>query len=362
MLKFSNTLSQKQLEEELHEFWESPDQEVFLLVFGIHESSRKKQMYINHVRIIMEQVELDHPPHDNQVKLVTLLMLFPPTNFVKACYPCIFLDGWTHYYLDSVSQETPKECKNINIRTWFRQFCLHRSSEEIDLEAFLISTLDDVIPALVSRLQVGLNSNEASIIFHKLLKHDMAMDNKVAVDNEVRTILVNRFKEYWNADIVGGYIKRSAYHTFKRDSTLNLADQIQVLVRFLFTEYLVYMIHIMSRNVGLESFLDSSAVLFPLRIKLLKSIRIPELSDFEGPRCRKIVQEEKSSKKCSNFPFFSQVFGLINRVIATCRECVMSGMREVACQNVEKEVSTRAIRDWKSIIADEIVSLHMAAN
>jgi hypothetical protein len=221
----------------------------------------------------MEQVETEHPPHcDQPVKLVTLLLLFPSASFTKACYPCIFLDGWTHYYLDSVSQATleePSFCNKLQIHNWFRQFCLQDVNEKINLEGFLFSIVNDVIPSLISRLQFyQMNGHEASEKIRKLLQ--VHMPDR---DASVKRILVKRFKDYWNADVVGEYIIRTASYTYKRDSTLNLADQIEVLIHFLFTEFLVYMIHIMSRNMGMELFMDSSPVA-SLSRELLKSIEI----------------------------------------------------------------------------------------
>lgn len=352
--KFSSTVSQKQLEHELQKFLESPDLEVFLLVFGIHETSRKKQMYINHVRIIMEEIETEHSTHD-KTKLIVLLLLFPPGSFVKACYPCIFMDGWAHYYLDSISQATLEEsklCKHISIHDWFRQFCLQNSSEVINLEPFLRSILYDAIPVLVSRLHFSdhhqMNGHEASEMIKNLL------DQGNEKDFTVGSILIKRFTNYWNAQIVGEYIQRAACHTYKRDSTLNLADQIQVLVRFLFTEFLIYMIQIMSRNKGLDLFFNDSSVATFFK-ELLKFIDVPTLSDLEGSKYHNIVQEDRRnnefSKPCK-FPFFNYTFHSIKRIVAACREHVM--INEATFQDIQKEISDKAINDWETIIANMV--------
>lgn len=356
--KFSTTMSQRHLEHELQKFLESPDLEVFLLVFGIHESSRKKQMYINHVRIIMEQIEIEHSKQD-KTKLMVLLLLFPPASFAQACYPCIFLDGWAHYYLDSISQATLEEsklCKHISIRDWFRQFCLQNTSEVINLEPFLLSILDDAIPVLVSRLHFydhrQMNGHKASEMIKNLLNQG---DEK---DSTVGSILIKRFTNYWNVQVVGEYIRRAACHTYKRDSTLNLADQIQVLVRFLFTEFLVYMIQIMSRNKGLNLFFSKknpSAI--PLFKELLRYINVPTLPDLEGSKYHNIVQEDKRNKEFSKpckFPLFNYTFHSIKRIVEACREHVMIDKSETTIQDIQKEICDKAVNHWKTIIADMV--------
>ena len=40
----------------------------------------------------------------NLQKLFVLLLHFPPTMFYEPCYPALFLYGWDHYYLDTISQ------------------------------------------------------------------------------------------------------------------------------------------------------------------------------------------------------------------------------------------------------------------
>jgi ligand-binding sensor protein len=80
-------------------------------------------------------------------------------------------------------------------------------------------------------------------------------------------------------------------------------------------------------------------------------------SDFEGSKYHNIVQEDKNRKEYSrpcNFPFFSQIFQSINRIISTCREFFMSDKNEVVFQDIEKLICEKAINDWKSIIAENV--------
>ena len=359
MCKFSNRLSRQYLEQKLHDFLQSPDKEVFLFIFGIHESTTKMQMYINHVRINIEQIENEHihvKEGTQQRKILVLLLIFPPKNFINACYPCIFLEGWEHYYLDSISQATYGDlamCNHINIRDWFRQFCLQNSSDKLthieSYQAYLKSILSDLIPVLVSRLRFGSNE-DASFNRRMKVNERSNMIKTLLEEKGIGTILVERFQSYWNPQVVGEYIQKAAQHTFDHDSTLNLADQIQVLARFLFSEFLVYMVHVMNRNMGIDLFFSPEYSIVPLFKELVKCIPIPKLHDLEGSKYHNLISNDmkKDSEylKPLIFPYFHYVYDLMCKVIEVCREDIVIEKKDDACSIL----CAKAVKDWKSII------------
>ena len=361
--KFSNRLSQQNFEQALRDFFNSQKKEVFLFVVGIQESTRKKQMYVNHVRIIMEQEESDHMRNGNRPKkLLILLLLFPPRNFIKACYPCIFLEGWEHCYLDSISQASYEDsamCKYIEIRNWFRQFCLQNSTDKLthteSYKAFLQSILSDAIPVLVSRLRFGNNEN---FTFNKKMEV-CARSTKIKdllEDKGIGEILVERFQSCWNPTIVSDYIQKAALHTFDHDSTLNLADQIQVLARFLFIEFLVYMIHVMNRNMGLDTFFFSESVpTGPLFKKLIQCIPIPELHELEGSKYYNLIlndmKENSEFLKPVMFPYFHHIHDIISKIIDMCKQKLI-----IERNDIKDEIwLSMATKEWKTILV-ELVS------
>ena len=360
--KFSNRLSQQNLEQALSDFFHSQEKEVFLFVVGIQESTKKKQTYINQIRIIMEQEESDHMRNGNKPrKLLVLLLLFPPRNFIKACYPCIFLEGWEHYYLDSISQASYEDsamCRHINIRDWFRQFCLQNSTDELtyieSYKAFLHSILSEAVPVLVSRLQFG--NSEKHIFNKKMEVHKRSIMIKDLLEEKgIGDILVERFQSCWNPTIVSNYIQKAALHTFDHDSTLNLADQIQVLAQFLFTEFLVYMIHVMNRNMGLDILFSSESVSTVLLLKkFVQCIPIPELHELEGSKYHNLISNDMTNSeylKPLKFPYFHHVYDVLSKIIGVCREKLV-----IESGDVKDEIwLAMAIKEWKSILV-ELVS------
>ena len=56
-------------------------------------------------------------------KLFVLLLHFPPAMFFDNCYPSLFLQGWSHYYLDSIGDCPTINPGTINIEEWFQRCC-----------------------------------------------------------------------------------------------------------------------------------------------------------------------------------------------------------------------------------------------
>ena len=360
--QFSDQLSQRHLEKSLSDFFKSHDKEVFLFIVGIQESTKKNQMYINHVRIIMEQVENEHASSaSGGKKILVMLLLFPPRSFINACYPCNFLEGWEHYYLDSLSQAGHEEsavCKHINIRDWFRQFCLQEDStaHTQSFQKFLQSFLGETLPVLVSRLQFQYEEG----IFNRGMKEcDRSKMLKELLENKgVGDILVERFQSCWNPEVVSQYIIMAAQHTFNHDSTLNLADQIQVQARFLFTEFLVYMVHVMSRNRGLDLFFSrETSSIMPLFKKLLGCMSIPKLQDFSELKYHNIISNDTRNPEYSKphkFPCFHDVHDMIAGLINSCRNRLFE-KGAVKIDNWGK-IYEEVAKEWKSISVSELLA------
>lgn len=76
---------------------------------------------INHLRVMIEEAETQAPPISN--KLFVVLLHFPPAMFFDACYPSLFLRGWSHYYLDSIGHSPILHPGTLDIEEWFQRCC-----------------------------------------------------------------------------------------------------------------------------------------------------------------------------------------------------------------------------------------------
>ena len=80
---------------------------VFIVDGGISNQVTKKRKKlkenISHLRMMIEEAE-DHPLMGVK-KVFVMLIHFDPAELLndQPCYPALFLQGWDHYYLDSIA-------------------------------------------------------------------------------------------------------------------------------------------------------------------------------------------------------------------------------------------------------------------
>jgi len=120
MCKVSSQHTQSKLEKLLEDFIKS-DCCLLFLTASMQDVTEKM---VNHLRVIIEEAESQIKNTD---KLFVLLLHFPPAMFFNPCYSSLFLQGWDHHYLDSISPATltrGAEVKTVvDINEWFQQCC-----------------------------------------------------------------------------------------------------------------------------------------------------------------------------------------------------------------------------------------------
>ena len=88
----------------------------FISLYSLSQNATKNM--INHVRSMIEEAETQNPSTSN--KLFVILLHFPPATFFDACYPSLFLHGWSHHYLDTIGQSHILYPGSLDVVEWFR--------------------------------------------------------------------------------------------------------------------------------------------------------------------------------------------------------------------------------------------------
>ena len=162
---YSRAITQSVLEKQVKDFISKPDMEVFLFVASMHGLQKDMKKILNHVRIIIESEEAQVESQQQQ-QLFVLLIHFPPVMFFSACYPTLFLNGWDHHYLDSLTPGDELK-KSINIQDLSLQFCLS-SNYDTDsisqiMSVMLSKLLNQAVPMIVSQMTID---NKPGTIFN----------------------------------------------------------------------------------------------------------------------------------------------------------------------------------------------------
>lgn len=276
--KLSSLPSQSGVQELLREFVRSDSIYILLLIANMQEASREM---VNHIRIMVEEAE-SQSTHRN--KLFLLLLHFPPAKFFDACYPSLFLQGWDHYYLDTIAHSALPGM--VDIHDWFRQCCFPMdtapSSEQDSLIQALQGMLNEAIPVLSSRVFFGVQCEGS---FNRPMsgsERSKAL-KELLFEKRVGHVLCERFRSYWKPAVMAEYLERAAVFTKNRESTLNITDHIQTVFNGLFFDFLVYLVSRINEDFNLDILFDEecSPPVQELFLSLLHVFPLPRLGQLK---------------------------------------------------------------------------------
>jgi len=251
--KLESAHSQQSVREILKEFTESKKQ-VILLLANMQEVSKNA---INHLRVMIEEAsiaeastveapiaeastaeastpeastaETSTAEEHCRPKLFLILLHFPPAKFSTACYPSLFLEGWNHFYLDTIAHGYSHGI--IDSVEWFHmsRFPTEQSVIEDSFFLMLKDYLPQSIPHVVSRLSFGSDSSRAFNRPMKPLERSETLHTLFATD--VGDALCHHFRSYWKAEVMTEYLHRAVKFTQTGQTTLNITDLIHSIVK-----------------------------------------------------------------------------------------------------------------------------------
>ena len=324
--KVTPDTSEREVEREIQVFMESADQTIFLIIANMQELTLKT---INHLRILIEQKENES---SNDDKLIVFLL--QGQQIFTHCYPALFLSGWDHFYLDSLTTNIslcglPKPLQNIvDIRQ-----CFHvalgipnsNSSVILRLEPLLI----EAIPVISSRVVVGdfpsmIYNKPMSIIdrqnlLKELLLKDNAHHEEQSLCTAVGEALCFLFTQYWDNLTVTKFLQASAHFTFHHQSTLSITSYIQTRIKALFFEFVVYMLWKINEDCNLDCYyISNSSPMEALFGNIIKNLFFIVPSLLSLPHVCRALSPPKN--KGYRFPFFHMVYCYLEEMLDCSQE------------------------------------------
>ena len=287
----------------LHIFTTSPIAKVLVLVINVHEVKRE---VVNHIRTLIEEEEVSYVKDSGGKKLFALLLHFPPSTFGRECYPSLFLQGWDHYYLDTIGQ---KNKSGLDIQRWFQEsYCFHDTclpSSKDPLLTTLTDFLDEAIPILTSRLHFGFVKGAVFNIKMKVSKRRELL-RELLLKKGLGNALCERFRSYWKPHTMFKYLKEAAIIAKTPNSTLNVTDSIHTTLKNFFFDFLVCMVYRINRDCNIDVlFLNTSWETQELFLNIVKLLPLPKLSELKVHSSHCQVTNRVTSPP--HFPFFKLV-------------------------------------------------------
>ena len=331
--RLSSLQSQNSVEEVLKRFAQSnctqspiksksKPYQALLFIVNMQETS---QRMVNHLRILIEGTEKDL----NMKKLFVVLLHYPPSMLSDACYPSLFLRGWSHYYMDAIGHNPDDAI--VNISDWLHVCCFGPTSQlPHNIQEGLAFALDTILKSpetlaiVTSWTPFPIRENS---LFNKQMtpaKRSQALldifDNK-----GVGRVICKLFQSYWRPNVMAAYLQRAARYTYRKESTLNITDSLVTEFRSKFLDFVVYIIIEMNVDFGLDIIYnkDIHPDLKQLYLEILQLTSLPELSQLRTV-CASLNEPKVSLGEgklfVPSFPFFQRVSNLMEEIVEQSRE------------------------------------------
>ena len=324
--KLSSIISQSSVQELLKDFVNSKKAEVLLLVANMQDASIRT---INHIRVMMEEAELRGLQHVKHFpKLFIILLHFPPALFFNHCYPTLFVRGWDHIYLDTITHKSSRGM--VDIQDWFWRCCFptvfNNDSNSTIVEqnpAFAAAKylLPHAIPVLSAQMYFGNKHDKSFNSSMNATQRGEALE-KLLKDSEVGNILCKKFCMYWNPKVMLHYLEKAANFSMQTESSLNITDTIQTQFKTLFLNFCVYILTQANEHCNLDIIYaeEKSSAIQDLFIEIFQLFPIPKLSQLGV--LSNILPTSKSLSHQSQFPFFAFVCDLMEKEVEISSESV----------------------------------------
>ena len=309
--KVSTQSSQGKIEIVLENFIASAK---VVLIFIANSAELKKTM-INHLRIIVENFEARSQRYS---KMFVILLHFPAVDFFNHYYPSLYLEGWGHHYLDSVTPGTldPNSTEDIkalvDIQEWYTSCCTQPETpvhidDELAEDNPLESLIEESIPIIASRARCS--------------EEDLT---KFVTEKGFGPVLVKKYLKYWNVQAKLRELRRLTERTCMLKSTLNITDSVQINVRSYCLNFVVYVINAIGDDLKtIIATSDHEAVdLCHKLLELLPAPRLSQLRDFNVVNHRLHLKKPTSNvpENLLKFPLSKHISKYVEDVIDECRE------------------------------------------
>ena len=306
--RLSTIRTQKSMEGVIKDVVKDDNVKVCVLIANLEHCSKK---IINHVRILIEEIETELQTH----KLFIILLCFPPRQFFHPVYPSLYLKGWDHYYLDKIG-DYPSTNTTVNIQEWFVR-CLQPSTTEM---SSLTETVREMLPQSVSEIvsHVHFGSKPGkSINCHMSVSDRSEIINDLLQGKGMGEVICEKFCRIWTPKLMLHYLEETAKLSLMRESTVSMTDSIHSNFRKFFFDFSVYIFSQINADWYLDILCDQSCSddILKLLFSLLRVLPMPPLPQLNSYRSTYAANDVVYTPE---FPYFRFVCGLIDELVEQC--------------------------------------------
>ena len=295
-------------------------QEVLLLVANIEDVPVNA---INHVRIIIEENEaidkLTFP------KLIVLLVHFPPQYFFNHCYPSYFLQGWNHYYLDTISPGS--KTASIDIQRWFSECFTEGGSGGGATGSFMkLEYVDKLLKEALPLVSLHIALRDKDDELPATTKNHYL--SEILFDRGVNQVIFELFATYWQPDVMIDKSEKASNLACSCECSLSITDAVNTIIKTSLYDFLLYVLSLLNDCQAIMLVVSSNrgSEIEKFVLKILKNYPyIPRnLSEvkMQSVQFGKLTGEHSNSLLKFNFPFFNFVYNIMEELLNQSRRDV----------------------------------------
>ena len=279
---------------------------------------------INYLRILIEELEQECNTYKNFI----LLIHFPPENFFDHCYPALFLDGWSLYYLDAVAPSTKS---GIHLKRCF-EYCFSNPDVKL-LEQMFQSLFTTEIPFLLASSVAMLQPE-----IHSALTTGNAIFS-LSNENSVSNALFRKFCKLWTPKKMMQLLQYAGNSSLTQEYTLSMTDAVSTLVKSRFYDFMYYMLTILNKNGALSALLDKEDSVFLTVVQTqIEHYPLPHSSAQIKIDSATILTATESIPK---FPFFRELYDTVEEFLKLMLKKTSEKLSVNNIQNLSEELERK---------------------
>ena len=306
-----NTSNNKSLQEVFQKF-KSNESEALLLLADVKQIPID---VINHVRLLMEDFLTGLNSGDT--KIIILVLHFPSSNFFKHCYPSLFMNGWSHHYLDSFGHG---DVGCLNITKWLMQSCGISCESDINIlkDDDMRKWLIDMLPIICAYIEIDKTGSwpHPTDNIHNIW-------TSLVLSDQMSSVFFDCFRNFWDSDSMTDISNKTVSHSARFRSTMGISDLINFTVRTVFTDFSLYLCCLLNKfNVLHTLYTCQHTIPYKDALKIaahiLKSMPLPSVSHLKEKIMIMLKRSVKVKPAAPQFPFFHLVYKEIEKELDQC--------------------------------------------
>ncbi len=291
---------------------------------------------INYTKLVIEELEFEKQTY----KRICFLLIFPSELFFDHFYPSYYLDGWSHYYLDSLALST--NIGSLNLKS-----CFQFSLADIDIDS--ASLFEDLYTA---EIPIVCTSFISAPFYDRKYGDLKALSSLISLEGDL-SIGKNLFKKFcsqWTPKKMEHILLQATSSSLTHSCKISMTDAVEMLVKFSFRDFMSYMLTFLTRHGALAALLDDErcAVFLDFIRYRIKAHKLPDTS---AQMQLEIASLQSSSTEPLTFPFFQQIHDMIELDLESVKSKLhISNVTERTVEKLVNELKGHKVRLFYNII------------